>query len=194
MTQKSRARRLLELDEALPRKMRAAFQFQPDVAHVYLGSKQHLLHRVFTDANAPLYNSARVLPLGPIPTDAFTLFIQERFEATSNRIMAEAIEHLLGITGGHPHDAQKLCYFVWNLAQARRQIVEVADVDLRLRQVLRTDTARYSELWESTPNQRRVLEAVARSGGKEDIRSQPRAAELPIRRLRARSAGRTQPH
>src|SRR5207253_10556162 len=70
---------ILELDESLPRKMRAVFQFQPDVAHVYLGSKQHLLHRVFTDANAPLYNSARVLPLGPIPTDGFTVFIQERF-------------------------------------------------------------------------------------------------------------------
>ncbi len=57
---------ILEIDEALPRKMRAVFQFQPDVAHVYLGSKQHLLHRVFSDANAPLYNSARALPLGPI--------------------------------------------------------------------------------------------------------------------------------
>jgi hypothetical protein len=50
---------ILELDESLPRKMRAVFQFQPDVAHVYLGSKQHLLHRVFTDANAPLYSDWR---------------------------------------------------------------------------------------------------------------------------------------
>jgi AAA+ ATPase superfamily predicted ATPase len=103
---------ILELDELLPRKMRAAFQFQPDVSHVYLGSKQHLLHRVFTDANAPLYNSARVLPLGPIPAERFAVFIRERFEATSNRVTPEATAHLLGITGGHPHDTQKLCYFV----------------------------------------------------------------------------------
>jgi len=40
-------------------------------------------------------------------------------------------------------------------------------------QVLTTDTARYTELWESlTPNQRRVLVAVARAGTQYDIRSQ----------------------
>jgi hypothetical protein len=164
---------ILEIDEALPRKMRAVFQFQPDVAHVYLGSKQHLLQRVFSDANAPLYNSARALPLGPIPTDSFAAFIQERFAATSNRIAREAVEHLLDITGGHPHDTQKLCYFSWNLALAARRVIEVADVDLAVRQVLTTDTARYTELWESlTPNQRRVLVAVARAGTQHDIRSQ----------------------
>ena len=54
---------VVELDAALLHKMRAMFQFQPEVAHVYLGSKQHLLHRVFIDANAPLYNSARF----PVP-------------------------------------------------------------------------------------------------------------------------------
>ena len=86
---------MVELDPALLHKMRAIFQFQPEVAHVYLGGKQHLLHRVFTDANAPLYKSAKVLPLGPIATGSFAPFIQERFLATSNRIAPAAVEHVL---------------------------------------------------------------------------------------------------
>src|SRR5438270_9094565 len=36
-----------ELDPHLPRILRAAFQTQPDVAHVYLGSKRHLMRRIF---------------------------------------------------------------------------------------------------------------------------------------------------
>jgi uncharacterized protein len=164
---------ILEIDEGLPRKMRAIFQFQTDVAHVYLGSKQHLLHRVFTDANAPLYNSAKVLPLGPIAVEDLKPFIEDRFDSTSNRITREAIEYLLSVTGGHPHDTQKLAYFTWNLAHAGRRIINVADVQLALQHVLTTDTARYTELWESlTPNQRRVLVAIAHAGADYDIRSQ----------------------
>src|SRR5215510_11969716 len=74
---------IMTLDPELPARMRAAFQFQPDVAHVYLGSRQHLLRNVFTDSKSPLYNSAKVLPLGPIPRDAFSPFIAERFASTS---------------------------------------------------------------------------------------------------------------
>jgi uncharacterized protein len=164
---------ILEIDAALPRKMRAVFQFQADVSHVYLGSKQHLLHRVFSDANAPLYNSAKPLPLGPIPKERFAAFIQERFAATANRIAPGALDHLLAITGGHPNDTQKLCYFIWNLAHSGRRVIDAPDVDLAVRQVVTTDTARYTELWESlTPNQRRVLVAVARAGAHQDIRAQ----------------------
>jgi hypothetical protein len=164
---------ILELDESLPRRLRATFQFQSEVAHVYLGSKQHLLRRVFTDANAPLYNSAKVLPLGAIATDRFAQFIKDRFADTKREIAPAAVVYLLGVTGGHPHDTQKLANFVWNLASASGRVIETADVDLALRQVLTTDTARYTELWESlTPNQRRVLQSVAHHGATEDIRSQ----------------------
>ena len=143
------------------------------MAHVYLGSKQHLLTHVFTDANAPLYNSAKVLPLGPIPVDRFAQFIHQRFVSTGHAITPAAVEHLLNTTGGHPHDTQKLAYFVWNLAQAASSKIEIDDVDLALRQVMTTDMARYTELWESlTPNQRRVLRAVAHQGATDDIRSQ----------------------
>jgi AAA+ ATPase superfamily predicted ATPase len=89
---------IVALDSELPVRMRATFQVQPDVAHVYLSSCQHLLRQVFTDANAPLYNSAKVLPLGPIPRDAFSRFIAERFASTAVSITGEAIHHVLDIT------------------------------------------------------------------------------------------------
>jgi hypothetical protein len=78
----------------------------------------------------------------------------------------------VGGSSGHPHDTQKLCYFAWNLALASGRATAAADVDLALAQVIRTDTARNTEIWESlTPIQRRVLEMVARVDASEDLRS-----------------------
>lgn len=164
---------ILDLDALLPQRMRAVFQFQGDVAHVYLGSKQHLLHRVFTKAHAPLYNSARIFPLGPIADDRFAAFIRARFASTSVVITEAAITRILAVTGGHPHDTQKLCYFVWNLADAAGTRATPDTVELALQQVLTTDTGRFTEVWESlTPNQRRVLGVVAREGEHSYVLSQ----------------------
>ena len=90
---------IVALDPELPARMRATFQFQADVSHVYLGSRQHLLRKVFTDANSPLYDSAKVFPLGAIERDAFGPFITERFASTSVAISQDAIRRLLDITG-----------------------------------------------------------------------------------------------
>jgi len=153
---------IVALAPDLPGRMRSIFQFQPDVAHVYLGSRQHLLHKVFTEANQPLYNSAKVLVLGPIAPTVFGPFIAQRFATTEREITEEAIAYLLSLTAGHPHDTQKLCYFAWSFT-SRGQPASRATVDRAVAQVLDTDTARYTELWDSlTANQRRMLEALAR--------------------------------
>lgn len=153
-------------------RMRATFQFQPRVAHVYLGSRQHLLRQVFTDVNAPLYNSARVLPLGPIAAESFTPFIRRRFADSGLPIDDSAITRLLEITGGHPHDTQKLCSFTWAAADAASTPPTVDTVDSAVTEILATDTARYVAIWDAlTPGQRRMLEALARADAPRQILS-----------------------
>jgi AAA+ ATPase superfamily predicted ATPase len=163
---------IVVLDPELPARMRATFQFQPDVAHVYLGSRQHLLRRVFTDTNAPLYNSAKVFPLGPIACGAFGRFIEERFASTAVPITSEAIAHLLAITGGHPHDTQKLGYFTWAAAESENTATPET-VDRAFMAAIKTDVARYTELWDGlTTNQRRLLEALGQAGASDAVLSE----------------------
>jgi len=57
---------ILDIDPQLPKLMRTVFEQQPDTAHLYLGSKRHLMERIFNDANEPFWRSARQLELGPI--------------------------------------------------------------------------------------------------------------------------------
>ena len=78
---------ILWLDPRLPSMMRSIFQTQPDVAHVYLGSKRSLMRRLFNDKNEPFWRSAKQVELGLIPADEFAPFLVERFEGTNRRLL-----------------------------------------------------------------------------------------------------------
>jgi AAA+ ATPase superfamily predicted ATPase len=49
---------IVNIDAKLLPLMRSVFQEQPDVAHVYLGSKRHMMEQIFNDANEPFWRSA----------------------------------------------------------------------------------------------------------------------------------------
>jgi uncharacterized protein len=50
---------IVDIDPSLPKLMRTVFEQQPEVAHVYLGSKRHMLERIFNDENEPFWRSAK---------------------------------------------------------------------------------------------------------------------------------------
>ncbi|MBI4492205.1 MAG: ATP-binding protein [Chloroflexi bacterium] len=152
---------VVAIDPHLPALMRAVFQFQGEVAHVFLGSKRHLMQRVFTDENEPMYKLAKPFPLREISAEDFAPFIRERFAATGQRIAEEAVRRVLATTDGHPHDTQELCYFTWSLAQAEGAEATPEVVDRALARVIEAEDARYTTVWEGlSPHQRLVLAAL----------------------------------
>src|SRR4051812_46899533 len=111
---------IIELDPKLPQLLRSVLQEQPEVAHFFLGSKRHMMERIFNDANEPFWRSAKQLELARIPAEPFAAFIAERFTATNRRADAAVVEEVMRITGGHPYATQELCYFLWEETPARR--------------------------------------------------------------------------
>ena len=151
---------IVALDKRFPNLMRAVFQTQPDIAHVYLGSKRHVLDGIFNDRNEPFWRSAKRLEIGPIATAKFARFLGERFEATGKRISDDGIERLLEATGGHPYATQELAYATWELAA--RRVVGPAEVEEAIRKVLRSESNHFATLWEDLPRpQRLALLALA---------------------------------
>jgi hypothetical protein len=155
-----------EVDRALPARLRSAFQRQAEVAHVYLGSRRHVMNRLFMEHGEPLYRSAKPLPLGPIPPEQFAGFLRERFAAGEVEVTGEALERVLTITGGLPYETQELCSFAWTRALATRRSVDVELVHLALVDVLAAESARYVTIWdELPPAQRKLLRALAGDAG-----------------------------
>ncbi|MDQ5833323.1 MAG: ATP-binding protein [Actinomycetota bacterium] len=156
---------IVDIDRDLPKLMRAVFQQQPEVAHVYLGSKRHMMQRIFSDENEPFWRSAKQMELGVIAPELFAGFIADQFEATARRIKPEAIQRLLAITRGHPYATQELAYFLWQ-ATRPRPAADVARVEEALAAVLRSEHAHFSLVWgRASSAQRSLLHALARQPG-----------------------------
>jgi uncharacterized protein len=156
---------IADIDRDLPKLMRAVFQRQPEVAHLYLGSKRHMMRRIFSDENEPFWRSAKPMELGVIATEQFAGYIADRFEATGRRSRPEAVDRLLAITRGHPYATQELAYFLWQLTRPRRA-ADVGLVDEALAAVLRSEHAHFSLVWSRASSaQRTLLQALARQPG-----------------------------
>ena len=152
---------VIKLDPALPALMRAVFQSQPDVSHVYLGSKRSLMEELFNDVNEPFWRSAKHIELGPIPVDAFAAFIAERFAGTGKEAPPAVVDALLAITWGHPYGTQELCYALWE-ETPRRRAATAAGLDAAMARVLRSENAYFTHVWEGASRaQRVVLQALA---------------------------------
>ena len=154
------------IDPKLPALMRAVFQDQPDVSHVYAGSRRHMMRRLFTHEHEPFYRSAKVIEIGAIPPDLFREYVQARFDATDRGIADAAVEALLDITRGHPYATQELAYALWE-ETPEGFTASVDDLAHALDAVIRSEDARFTLLWEQASRAQRVLlQALAAEPGR----------------------------
>jgi uncharacterized protein len=152
---------ILDIDPKLPTLMRSIFQKQPEVAHVYLGSKRSMMERIFNDPNEPFWRSAKRTELGLIDPRRFAPFIRERFDATGRGIDDEVVERILAITHGHPYGTQELCYFAWEEVR-EGGIARPGDLDAAVTKVLRSENSHFTRIWtKSVPSHRLILQALA---------------------------------
>ena len=157
---------VVDIDPRLPKLMRAIFQRQPEIAHVYLGSKRHVMQRIFNDENEPFWRSAKAIELGLIPSAEFAPFLADRFAASGREAEPETIERLLALTGGHPHATQELSYFLWQQTPVGGRATPDG-LEAALAAVLQTEHSHFSLLWENASAvQKLVLQALAREPGR----------------------------
>lgn len=151
---------IVALDPRLPNLMRSVFQTQPEVAHVYLGSKRHALHAIFSDRNEPFWRSTRQMELGRLPHQAFERHLRSRFAETERDADDEAVGRILEITDGHPYATQELAFFTWALVPHGHP-TRVEDVEAGLANVLSAEHNNLARLWDAaTRNERLVLLAL----------------------------------
>jgi uncharacterized protein len=158
---------VLRIDPRLPSLMRAVFQSQPEVAHVYLGSKRTMMEELFNDTNEPFWRSARQMELEVISRDEFAAFIADRFSSTGRGIEDGVIRSILDTTRGHPYGTQELCYLLWEEIPPG-ETANSSDLEGALARVLRSENAHFTRIWEkASKRQRQTLQALA----KEPLRS-----------------------
>ncbi len=147
---------IVKLDAGYPNMMRSIFQTQPEVSHIYLGSRRHILDKIFEDRNQAFWRSAKRIEIGMIPVDQFRAFIAHRFDATDKGITDDALARLVDATQGHPYGTQELAYYTWQeVASGAHAFVD--HVEAALENVLRSENRHFSRIWEDATEHQRLL-------------------------------------
>ena len=155
---------VVDIDSSLIKLMRSVFQEQPEVAHVYLGSKRHMMERIFNDENEPFWRSAKQMELGVIPPDLFEPYALARFRDTGKDLSPDTCREALALTAGHPYATQELLYFLWEETEPDGT-AEAGELDGAVEATLRSEHSHFTLVWDrASAAQRRVLQALAQEG------------------------------
>src|SRR5205823_2923288 len=102
------------------------------------------------------------MELGVIAPTAFAPYIRARFEASGKTVEDSVVEAVLVVTHGHPYGTQELCYTLWEETPDGETATD-ASFDAALEQVLRSENAHFTRIWDDLPKaQKVVLQALAK--------------------------------
>ena len=146
--------------------MRSYFQRQEGVAYLFLGSKEGMMNTIFGDKRQAFYRFATILPIPPIPTEAWKEYLSRKFPVQRIAVNDRSISEIIALSGGHPQDTMLLCSEVYYA------LLEAGEVKLTL-DFVRTGYSRalltlspvFDELLDDlgkTANMRHVLIGLAK--------------------------------
>jgi hypothetical protein len=153
-------------NDRVERKLRSVIQNHPKVAYLFLGSRRHLIQKMFMDKTRPLYRAGGHYPLGTILEKHWTPFIRNHFKVTTRFISDELIHEICVCTQGHPFYTQHLCHAIWELCEPKTKVTEKT-ISAATQLLLKRENYAYTTLWESLAiNQRKFLKGLANEAGK----------------------------
>ena len=157
-----------EVKDLLPndrfeRVMRSAIQSHRNVSYIFLGSRYHILRRMFTDHNRPFYKSAVTILLDKPPVEESVRFVVDRFASVGKTIPREAAERLVAKIENIPYFIQQLGFETFRLVDdARRKSGSSEDVDAAYAHLSGFNRDQYEQLMLTlSVSQKKLLIALA---------------------------------
>ena len=148
-----------DLGEHLPGLLKALADEHPTVSLVVAGSKKHLMERLVTTRDAPLFGMAEHLALDVLPPDVMTNYLVRRSRAGGKEMPRAVAQLLVALAGPVPNDVQHLAYEVFDVAGAT---VTEADAHRGLQRAVEHEAGLHADRFEAlSPGQRRVVAQLA---------------------------------
>jgi uncharacterized protein len=154
-----------DADGRLEREMRSAFQHHELVSYAFLGSKMHLMKKIFKDKNRPFYNFGNHFELGTIDVAYWVPFIKAGLGKAGASLEIEDCGRIVALTGGHPYYTQMICSELWErIAHAGSAPASVLLEDA-LQAVLTKSNYAFIEIWDALSTiERRLIFGIAETG------------------------------
>lgn len=173
--------------------MRSVIESHTDISYVFLGSKCHLMKRMFLLPARPFYRSAQTFSLSLPPPDESAAFLVEKFRAVKMRLSAELASAMVEKAGNVPYYLQALGSWVFRMVSERSgKDVTSSDVQTGFGLMYEAERELFENVFQSLPeSQRLVARAIAQepvAQFSEDYRARhflplPSTVNTAIRRL-----------
>ena len=150
-------------NDGFERIMRSAIQSHRNVSYIFLGSRYHILRRMFTDHNRPFYKSAVTMLLDKPPVEESIRFVVDRFASAGKSISRESAERLVAKIENIPYFIQQLGFEVFRLVDdSHRKSVLPTDVDAAYANLSGFNRDQYEQLLLTlSVSQKKLLIALA---------------------------------
>jgi len=103
----------------IQKRLRGIWQHQRKVSYCLLGSKKHLMTKLFQNRRMPFYQFGEMMYLDKIPTTDWVSFICSRFESQNKQISAELAQRICETVEGNSSYVQQLA---WNVLAETEQV------------------------------------------------------------------------
>jgi len=154
-----------ELSRELPLEkiFRSCIQGHRNVRYVFLGSKTHLMKRMFGDSTRPFYNSAFPMPLGKPPAEESMDFLLSRFRDAGIALGTAEAEAILSASDNIPYYLQAIASLTFEeAASENRNEVRASDVKAAIETFVGVNAGLYEErLRNISAAKRAVVDALA---------------------------------
>lgn len=144
--------------------MRSVIQSHSNVSYIFLGSRYHLLRRMFTDHARPFYKSALTILLDKPPVEESVEFVVSRFESAGLAISRECACLLVGKAANIPYYIQQLGFETFRrVDDDGRKSADNADVEAAFATLSGFNRDQYEQIMLTFSSaQKRLLLALAR--------------------------------
>ena len=163
-----------EVGDLLPydrfeRVMRSVIQGHTQVSYIFLGSRYHMLRRMFTDHNRPFYKSALTVFLDKPPVEDSIRFVVARFKSGGLQIDENMAAMLVAKAENIPYFIQQIGFEVFRaVGEGSRKTVAEGDILSAYARLAGLNRDQYEQLMLTfSVAQRKLLVALAREATRE---------------------------
>lgn len=151
-------------DDRFERVMRSAIQRHRNVSYIFLGSRYHMLRRMFTDHNRPFYKSALTILLDKPPVEESVRFVVSRFASGGVTVDVDCAVRLVAMADNIPYFIQQLGFEVFRrVSDAGGCLVAESDLSAAYSNLAGFNRDQYEQLMLTfSMAQKKLLVALAR--------------------------------
>ena len=153
----------LGLGPQFERTMRSVIERQTNVSYVFLGSKSHLIERMFSAKSRPFYNAAQKFLLKRPPADKSATFLIDRFKSSGLSLAAPLADKMVRRVDNVPYYLQALGSWVFNATTGRNaKSVSRTDIDEGFSDLYETERILLEDTFAAhSQSQRLLMRALA---------------------------------